>query len=585
MHLNDKWRRDGTCFIVGLRSASIPIQLLKRYFYLRADQMKKEPAPSHVEAINSSSPPKIGGAEGTGARLSHDVVIRRLFASASNIPEPRNEHAIVVVSAGETERAVTHRQLENLLARGIEQLKERGIKEGDKVVFYCENGPELSSTILACWALNAMAALIDYRAERADVLAMSTKLGAKLLVTSKKLYTDYESETKLFTDAGLNVLYVSPFPEFKDTARKSQFDIQTLDFDRPAFAILTSGTTGTAKTSIHTLRSLVRNIIDLADATDLQGNMTALTPLPISHIFGLSVFLVTQVLGLKTVLPKLEPVGFIKAVHRHKPELIAALPQFYGALLSAPDGYIDLSNARLLLCGGSPLTVSLADKFEETFGKRLNNGYGSTECKLVSFNKDGPALSVGKPVGGVKVDIVNEQDELLPEGKSGEVRITGSMLMDGYYNNERESKKVLHKGHYYTGDIGRLEHGYLFVVGRKGDIVIVGGVVVQAGDVEEVLRNNREVKEVAVTAVQNKRLGQVIKASVVLVDDKVADKLKSNDRNENLETQRQLQRQFRAFCNEHLSRYQRPMIWEFLGPHDDLPKTLAGKIDKKTMSG
>jgi long-chain acyl-CoA synthetase len=544
--------------------------------------MKKEPAPSRIEAVNLSVP-ALEGTEEMGGRLTQDDVIRRLFAPAKYLPEPRNEQAIVVVSAG-TDRALTHSQIENLFAHGIEQLKERGVKEGDKVLFYCENCPEFSSTILACWALNAMVALIDYRAKRADVLAMSKKLGAKLLVTSKKLYTNFALETKLFTEEGIDVLDVSSFADFKDTAPKSQFDIQTLDLDRPAFAILTSGTTGTPKTSVHNLRSLARNIIDIAEAIDLQSNMTALTPLPISHIFGLSVLLVTQVLGVKTVLTELEPVGFVKAVHRHKPQLIAALPQFYGALLSAPNGYINLTDTSLLLCGGAPLTVSLADKFEEKFGKRLNNGYGSTECKIVALNKDGPVLSVGKPVGNAKIDIVNEQDEVLTDGKVGEVRITSLMLMDGYLNNEKETEKVLHNGHYYTGDIGRFEDGNLFVVGRKGDIVIVGGVVVQAGEVEEALRNYKEVKEVAVTAVQNKRLGQIIKASIVLMDDKTAVKLKSNNRNESLETQRQLERQFRAFCKEHLSRYKRPMKWEFLGPDDSLPKTLAGKIDKKSMS-
>src|ERR1700733_10176321 len=246
--------------------------------------MKKEPAQSGLEAVNSSSYPALGRTEETSGRLSQRDVILRLFAPASNLPEPRNEHAIVVVSAG-TERAVTHSQTENLLAHGIEQLKERGVKEGDKVVFYCENSPEFSSAILACWALNAMAALVDYRAVRADVLAMSKKLGAKVLVTSKKLYTNFALETKLFTEEGFDVLDVSSFADFKDTAPKSQFDVETLDLDRPAFALLTSGTTGTPKTSVHNLRSLTRNVIDIADATNLQSNMTALTPLPISHIF------------------------------------------------------------------------------------------------------------------------------------------------------------------------------------------------------------------------------------------------------------------------------------------------------------
>jgi long-chain acyl-CoA synthetase len=228
--------------------------------------------------------------------------------------------------------------------------------------------------------------------------------------------------------------------------------------------------------------------------------------------------------------------------------------------------------------------VSLAQKFEETFGKRLNNGYGSTECKLVGYNKDGPVLSVGKPVGNIKVDIVNEQGDILPEGTSGEVRIGGPLLMDGYLNNDEETRKVLHDGYYYTGDIGRLENGYLFVSGRRGDFVIVAGVVVQSGQVEEALRNHPQVKDVAVTGVHNKKLGQIVKASIVLVDEKIADKLKSTDPQKSLEAKRELQNQFKAFCNEKLSRYQRPMKWEFIGPHENLPKTLAGKTDKKAMS-
>ncbi len=501
------------------------------------------------------------------------------------MPEPRVEKAIVTVTAGEVERAVTHREIENLLAHGADQLKEGGIKEGDKIVFYCENCPELTSTILACWSLNAMAAMIDCRADRGDVLTMSKKLGANMLITSRTMYTDYPSEIKVFNEAGIKVIDVSPFAKFKDTVPESQVDIQSLNLDQPAFAILSSGTTGAPKTAIHTLRSLVQNIIDLAEKAELEGNLTALQPLPISHIFGLTVFFITQVLGAKTVLTPLEPVAFVKAVHRHKPALIAALPQFYGALLSAPKGFINLSTARLLLCGGAPLTVSLADKFEETFGKRLNNGYGSTESKLIAFNTDGPLLSVGKPVGDVKVAIVNDKDEQLPDGKIGEVRITASMFMDGYLDNEKETKKVLHNGHYYTGDIGRMENGSLFVVGRKGEVVIVAGVVVSVGEVEEVLRNYPEVKDVAVTAVPNKHVGQIVKATVVLVDDKYTEKLKSSDQNESFETQRQLQRQFKAYCKEHLSRYQRPMKWQFLASHDSLPKTLAGKTDKKAMSG
>ncbi|HEY9734361.1 MAG TPA: class I adenylate-forming enzyme family protein [Drouetiella sp.] len=547
--------------------------------------MKEESAQS---TLNVSKTDAVGTPEVTAEvsnRLSQDEVINRLFAPDQFLPQPRNEKAIVLVTEGGVERGVTHLEVETLIAHGADQLRKRGVKADDNVVFYCDNSPELTATVLSCWSLNSMAALIDYRAERPAVLAICKKLNAKLLVTAKRLYKDFALETKYFAEAGLEVLDVADLADSKDTAPKTQVDIKAIDLDRPAFTILTSGTTGNPKTSVHTLRSLVVNIIDLAEAANQHGSITALTPLPLSHVFGLTVFLIAQVLGAKTVLTQLEPVGFIKAVHRHKPDWIAALPQFYGAMLSAPNGFIKLDNAKLLLCGGAPLTVSLADKFQETFGKQLNNGYGSTECKLVAFNRDGGAtLSAGTPVGDIKIEIVNEQGEVLPEGEIGEVRIAGPMLMEKYLDNEDETRKAIRSGWYYTGDIGRFEGGHLFVVGRKDDVVVVGGVVVRSGIVEEALRNNPQVKDVAVTAVGNRRLGQIVKASIVLVDDKVGEKLMSTKREVRLETERELQRAFKAFCKDRLTRFQRPMKWEFLGPHDDLPKTLAGKTDKKKLS-
>jgi acyl-CoA synthetase (AMP-forming)/AMP-acid ligase II len=157
------------------------------------------------------------------------------------------------------------------------------------------------------------------------------------------------------------------------------------------------------------------------------------------------------------------------------------------------------------------------------------------------------------------------------------------MLMDGYLSDEEKTKSVLHNGQYYTGDYGRLEDGYLFVAGRKNDIVTVAGVVVHAAEVEEALRSYSQVKEVAVTAVANKWLGEVVKADVVLMDDNQASGLKSTSVVERHETKQALVRQFKAYCAEHLSRYKQPMLWNFLGPHEDLPKTLAGKVDKKEL--
>jgi long-chain acyl-CoA synthetase len=513
--------------------------------------------------------------------LSQYDVLARLYSPSSNLPQPPGKKAMVVVSKG-VEHAATHGEMENLTLNSLSHLKAQGITAGDNVVFCCENRLEFSATLLACWALNATATLVDYRMELTEVFAACRKLKAKLLFTSLST-SDVAFSNDTGSESLFKVMTVAELSSSNSKISESSLDFRNLDMDRPLLALFTSGTTGAPKTAVHNLRSLVQNVIDLAEAVDLEEGLTAITPLPVSHIFGLTVLLVTQVLGMKTVLTTLDPVTFIKAVHYHKPHLIAALPQFYGALLSAPAGVIDLKDAKLLFCGGAPLAVSLAQKFQETFGKRLNNGYGSTESKIFALNQDGPVLSVGKAVGKVEIDIIDTQGVTVPSGKFGEVRITSSTLMDGYFNDDEKTKKVMSNGQYYTGDYGRLEDGYLFVAGRRDDIVTVGGVVVHAAEVEAALRNYLAVKDVAVTALANKRLGQIVKASVVLMDEKQGAGLNSTNQTERHDTRQALVRQFKAYCAEHLPRHKRPMLWDFLGPHDDLPKTLAGKIDKKAL--
>jgi len=513
--------------------------------------------------------------------FSENDVLARLFAPSGSLPQLSGKKAVIVDTIG-GERGATHNDMEILARRSFSHLKTLGISTGDNVVFCCENMLEFNATLLACWALNATTTLIDYRTDPQELLEVCKKLEAKLLFTSLSL-VDLDIGAPKGTQLPVKVLRVNELDSLKLDVSTEQMDYKNIDLDLPSLALFTSGTTGAPKTAIHTLRTLVQNIIDLAEAVDLEEGSTALTPLPISHIFGLTVLLVTQVLGMKTVLTDLNPVTFVKAVHGHNPQLIAALPQFYGALLSAPPGIINLKDAKLLLTGGAPLAVSLAGKFEETFGKRLNNGYGSTESKIFALNKDGPVLSVGKAIGQVNIEIIDSSGTPLPDGQYGEVRITSSTLMERYENDHKKTKSVLRDGQYYTGDYGRLENGYLFVAGRKDDIVTVSGVVVHGAEVEEALRKFSQVKDVAVTAVENKRLGQVVKAEVVLIDDDKAKGLKSANETERHETKLALVREFKQYCAEHLSRYKRPMIWNFLGPHDDLPKTLAGKVNKKEL--
>jgi long-chain acyl-CoA synthetase len=373
------------------------------------------------------------------------------------------------------------------------------------------------------------------------------------------------------------------------TLGKTQGEHQPLKLDfvpgnlgHPAFIILTSGTTGMPKGAVHSLDSLIINLIELGDMAGINDTMRGVLPLPLSHIFGLEVFWTAYIRGTVVVFSELSPTSFVQAVAKHKPHIIAGVPTLYGALLAAPKEALDLSNGVLLLSGGAPLPISLADEFEMKFGKRINNGYGSTESKIVALNQKGPIEAVGQIVPSVKIDIVNDQDEVLPLGDVGEIRITGPILMQGYLNMAEATTKVLRDGHYYTGDMGFFKDGNLYIAGRSKEMVIVAGYKVFPVEVEDALRKHPLVKEVAVLGQPHKQLGQIVKAVVVVNDGDLSNKLEG-EAEQKKDARQHLLGELKEYCKGNLRRELRPMEWEFQPASKPLPKTGTGKVDKKQL--
>lgn len=513
--------------------------------------------------------------------FNQQEVLNRIFIPGTSDPSSKDQTSIVQFTKS-GERTWTNQEVERLIAGSISELKRLGVQKGDKVVLCSENCAELSSMMVACWALQALAVAVDFRLPLEGMESAVKSVEPKLVVLSKNLFYDFDKQSKAVADK-TKILELTTMARYKDVEPESQFDVSSLDLDAPAFLILTSGTTGKPKAALHDLRSFLNSIIDLAElASGIDGTMTALFPLPISHIFGMEVFFVCNAFGLKIVFTELDPRNFIMGVRKHRPHLIASVPPFYGAMLAAPEGALDLSNTVLLLSGGAPLSIPMAEKFEKRFGKRLNNGYGSTESKIVAINLDGPLDSVGKIASSAKIEIVNDQDEVLPEGAKGEVRIAGPMLMNGYVGMDEASKKVLHNGHYHTGDIGYFKDGHLFVSGRMKEMLVVGGSTVFPGEIEDVLRMNETVREVAVIGLPDDKFGEKVKAIVVLNDHDLADKLTGSP-DDRAYAQKRLLERFQDYCQQNMRKEMVPSEWDFRGPKDTLPKNLAGKIDKQSL--
>ncbi|HEY9715312.1 MAG TPA: AMP-binding protein, partial [Chroococcales cyanobacterium] len=334
--------------------------------------------------------------------------------------------------------------------------------------------------------------------------------------------------------------------------------------------------------AVHDLNTFAINMIELGDLAHIDPDTAGLLPLPVSHIFGLMVFCIVVSYGGTCVFSEPTPKSFVVCMHKYDPEVLVGVPTIYSGLLGLPNFKVKLDSARIILSGGAPMPLSLADEFKAKFGKRINNGYGSTESKIFALNLDGPFESVGKIVPSTKVEILNDKGEVLPDGSTGEIVVSGKILMQGYLDQPDLTAKVLKDGKYYTGDVGRVEDGYLYVSGRSKEMIIVAGHKVFPSEVEDVIRQHPIVKEVAVVGPPHKQLGQIVKAVIVTKEGEWSDKLSGSADDVKLARQEMIH-SLKEFCKENLKRELRPMEYELQPSSKPLPKTLAGKVDKKQL--
>jgi long-chain acyl-CoA synthetase len=237
------------------------------------------------------------------------------------------------------------------------------------------------------------------------------------------------------------------------------------------------------------------------------------------------------------------------------------------ALLYSPDAdAYDTSSLQYVVSGSAPLPVEIMKAFEQKFHCPIREGYGLSEASAALTGHSADIVrkpgSVGKPLAGVELRIVDEHDNNVPTGEVGEIIARGPNIMQGYYNMPAETAAALRNGWLYTGDMGRFdEDGYVYIVERKKDLIIRGGFNVYPRDIEEVLATHPAVIEAAVIGIPSQRMGEEVKAFVVTRSDIDAETLM-------------------AYCRDKLANYKTPSQIEFV---DTLPRNAIGKIDKKEL--
>lgn len=338
--------------------------------------------------------------------------------------------------------------------------------------------------------------------------------------------------------------------------------------DDLAVLIYTSGTAGAPKAAKLTHGNLYANIRQtLASSEEVQrADDVVFGVLPLFHIFGLNVVLgVTLVAGSAVLLiERFDPVSGLEAIEKHGVSVISGPPTMWAAWVGVPG--VDaamLSSVRLAVSGAAKLPIEVAQAVEAKFGLTLEEGYGLTEASPVVTSPtgtDAPIGSIGIPVPGVDLRIVDESGDDVLVGDAGEIWVRGPNVFAGYWEDAEASATALTEdGWLRTGDVAVVDDdGYLFLVDRIKDLIIVSGFNVFPAEVEAVLLDHPGIDGCAVVGVPHPHTGEAVKAYVVA---RLGVPLEEDD--------------IIAFCAEHLASYKCPNKVMFV---DEIPRGLTGKI-------
>ena len=354
-----------------------------------------------------------------------------------------------------------------------------------------------------------------------------------------------------------------------------KFTPVAIGHDDHAFLQYTGGTTGVPKGAILTHRNMVANLMQayawVRSYTE-DGKDLVVTALPLYHIFALTAncltFMRLGAANLLIVNPRDIP-GFVKELSQYKFTAFTGVNTLFNALLNNEDfKKIDFSRLKLVLGGGMAVQKAIAEKWEAVTGGPLVQAYGLSETSpavtINPFDLKEFTGSIGLPISSTYVKIVDDDGNTQPIGEVGEILVQGPQVMKGYWNRQDETDKVFDSENYLrTGDMGYMdEQGFIFLVDRKKDIIIVSGFNVYPNEVEDVVSRHPGILEVAAVGVDNGAMGELVKLFVVRKDPALTEQ------------------EIIKFCREELTNYKVPKQIEFV---DELPKNNVGKILRRKL--
>jgi long-chain acyl-CoA synthetase len=457
-----------------------------------------------------------------------------------------------------------------------------GVSAGERVVVLMANCPEVGIAYSAIWRAGAVVTPVVFLISPPELQHILADSGAVAVVTTPELLA-----TVTAAAAGApqlrHVIVVGGAPDslpghvrgvdFAELESAPAAGVVPVSDDDLATLMYTGGTTGRAKGVMLSHGNLYYCSRSSHEASQAEGITRALTPLPLSHAYGMIVTLVgyhatERALG---VLQRwFDPAGFLALAQQHQIQRTALVPAMVQMLLAQPLEDFDLSSLRYVNCGAAPLAAETREQWERRVpGSEILEGYGCTESgAVISVNPPGASRpgSVGLPIPGYQVSIRDDNDTDVAAGADGEICVRADGVMAGYWNSPAETEATLHGGWLHTGDIGRFDSGgYLYVVDRKKDLIIRGGFNIFPRDVEDILLQHPAVAMAGVVGRPDERLGEEIVAFVSLRPGAQATPAEITE-----------------FARERLAAHKYPREVNIV---DAVPLTSVGKLDRKALRG
>jgi long-chain acyl-CoA synthetase len=498
-------------------------------------------------------------------------------------------------SYGEVDKAA------NRVAAGLAKL---GVKKGDRIGLYLPNVPHYVAAYFGALKLGAIvvnfsplyaAEELEQQVEDSGVELLFTVSAAALLPTALKVLRDSRVKRLVVGSVagGLpavkSILYrllkrgdIASIPNDPAIIRFStlinndgRYSIPSIDPETDiALLQYTGGTTGTPKGAMLTHQNLAANarqVNQLDPEPDAEDRILGV--LPLFHIFANTCVMNRTILrgGEMVLLPRFDAAQVLATIERAKPTSLPGVPTMYQALLDHPKTpKADLSSLRVCISGGAPMPVEVKERFEEKSGAKVVEGYGLTESSGVvstnpyeGLNKAG---TIGQPIPATSVVLVSQDDpsQSPPAGEPGEITVAGPQIMKGYWNRPDADARTFIDGRLRTGDVGLIdEDGYIKIVDRIKDMIIVGGFKVYPSQVEAQLYKHEAVKEALVIGTPDSHAGERPKAFVAL--------------NEGAQISGE---ELMSWLNAHVGKHERIIAVEI---RESLPKTMVGKLSRKEL--